>query len=140
MAFKPEGYTSITPFIIVNDAQKVLDFVKRAFDAEELEVFRDNEGRIINAQIRIDGSMILLADAMGKEESRATLYFYVPDCDCHYERGLASGGESLREPADQFYGDRNAGVKDPCGNMWWIATHKEALSRETIEERARLAG
>jgi len=139
MTFKPEGFTSVTPFIMVNDAQKVLDFVKRAFDAEEIHVMRDKDGRIWNAKIRIDDGMLLLGDTMGQESAPSTIYLYVADCDCHYERGLGAGGSSISEPTDQFYGDRNAGLKDPCGNVWWVATHKEALTREAIEERARQA-
>lgn len=140
MTYKPEGFSSITPIIVVEDAQKLLDFVKRAFDAEEMHVVRDKEGRIQHAQIKIDGGIFMLADTMERSPVLATLYLYVPDCDAFYERGLASGATSIREPADQFYGDRNGGITDPCGNTWWIATHKEALSREAIEERARLAG
>lgn len=139
IAYKPEGFSNITPFIAVNQAQKVLEFVKRAFDAEEIFALRRDDGTIEHAQIRIGDSMLLLGDPMGKDEARAMLYYYVADCDCHYERGLASGGTSIQEPTDQFYGDRNAGIKDPCGNIWWIATHKEALSRDTIEERAAAA-
>jgi uncharacterized glyoxalase superfamily protein PhnB len=138
-AYKPEGFSSLTPFIAVNNAQKVLDFVKRAFDAEEVFTLRNDDGTIQHAQIRIGDSMLLLGDAMGKSESPAMIYHYVADCDCHYERGLGAGASSIQEPTDQFYGDRNAGLKDPCGNIWWIATYKEALSREDIEQRAKQA-
>lgn len=140
MTYQPEGFTSVTPFIMVDGAQQVLDFVKRAFDAEEIHVMRDKEGRIWNAKVKIGDGMLLLGDTMGQPSTPSTIYLYVADCDCHYERGLGAGGTSLQEPVDQFYGDRNAGLKDPCGNTWWVATHKEALSREAIEDRARAAG
>lgn len=140
-SYMPEGFTTVTPFIMVEDAQKVVDFVKRAFDAEEVHMLRRADGVIQHAQMKIGDSLFLLGDTMGKHPARpATLYLYVPDCDCHYERGLAAGGESLSEPADQFYGDRNASIKDPCGNVWWIATHKESLTFAEVEERARKAG
>lgn len=140
-SYKPEGFGTVTAFIMVEDAQKVVDFVKRSFDAEEMSILRRPDGVIRHAQLKIGDSLILLGDTMGEHPARpATLYLYVPDCDSHYERGLAAGGESISEPADQFYGDRNAGVTDPCGNVWWIATHKEALTFAEVEERARKAG
>lgn len=140
MTYQPQGFSSVTPFIMVNDAQKVLDFVKRAFDAEEVLVLRHKDGTIWNAQIRIGDGMVLLGDSMGQPSAPSTVYLYVPDCDCHYERGLGAGGTSIQEPTDQFYGDRNAGLTDPCGNVWWVATHKEALNQQAIEDRARAVG
>lgn len=140
-SYIPEGFTTVTPFIMVKDAQQVVNFVKRAFDAEELSVLRTADGTIQHAQMKIGNGIFLIGDTMGKHEPiPAMIYLYVADCDCHYERGLGAGGESVSEPADQFYGDRNAGVKDPCGNIWWIATHKEALSHSEIEERAHALG
>lgn len=139
MTYKREGFSSVTPYIIVNDAQKVLDFAKRAFDAEELLVQRREDGSIQHAELQIDDGIIMLGSSSSGESMPTAIHLYVADCDCHYERGLASGGTSVSEPSDHFYGDRNAGVKDPCGNVWWVATHKEALSRETIQERAKKA-
>jgi PhnB protein len=140
-SYMPEGFTTVTPFIMVENAQQVVNFVKRAFDAEEISVLRAEDGTLQHAQIRIGNGIFLIGDTMGEHPAMpATLYLYVADCDCHYERGLGAGGESVSEPTDQFYGDRNAGIKDPCGNIWWIATHKEALTMQEIEERARKAG
>ncbi|MCH2547528.1 MAG: VOC family protein [Alphaproteobacteria bacterium] len=138
MTYKPDSVPSVAPYIIVNDAQKVLDFVKRAFDAEEIQTLRNKNGIIQYAQIRIGDGMVMLSENKNIA-SPSTIYLYVADSDCHYERGLASGGTSVCEPEDRFYGDRNAAVKDPCGNVWWVATHKEALSREIMESRAHEA-
>lgn len=140
-SYIPEGHTSISPYIMVEHAQKVIDFAKRAFDAEELHVLRRNDGTIQHAELKIGSGIVMIGDTLGKcAPMPAAIHLYVADCDCHYERALAAGGESVSEPTNHFYGDRNGGIKDPCGNVWWVATHKEALSMTEIEERARKAG
>jgi PhnB protein len=96
------------------------------------------DGRIGHAEVRIDDSVIMIGD--DREETwkamPSSIYLYVVDCDAVYKRALEAGATSLMEPKDQFYGDRSGGVKDPAGNHWFIATHKEDLSKDELDRRA----
>jgi PhnB protein len=144
MAVKPipAGYHSVTPYLAVEGAEKLLDFMKRAFDAVEVhECMRRPDGTIQHAEVRIGDSVVMLGEANGRWTPRpSTLYLYVNDTDATYRRALEAGAASLMEPANQFYGDRNAGVQDPSGNFWWIATHVEDVSAEQMKRRAEAQG
>jgi PhnB protein len=122
---RPEGFHSITPYLQVEGAERLIDFLKRAFGAEE--IFRVPRGiEIAHAQLQIEGSMIEIADAIDKYKPNPTaIWLFVPDADAVYARALKAGASSLHEPTDQDYGDREASVKDPFGNHWYIATHRE---------------
>jgi PhnB protein len=142
MAVKPipEGFHSVTPFFIVERAGGFIDFLKRAFDAKELHRMAQPDGTILHAELRIGDSPVMLAEATGEHKPMpGCLYLYVPDIDAVYRRAVQAGGVSLSEPADQFYGDRSAGVRDPAGNVWWIATHKEDVAPDELERRAQAA-
>jgi uncharacterized glyoxalase superfamily protein PhnB len=133
----PDGYHSVTPYLAVEGAEKLVEFAKRAFDAEVHECMRRPDGTIHHAEIKIGDSIVMLADAFGPWKPRpSTLYLYVLDTDATYQRAIQAGATSMMEPADQFYGDRNAGVQDPSGNYWWIATHIEDVSPEELKRRA----
>src|SRR5215471_6649282 len=121
----PEGYHSITPYLQVKGAQRFIEFLKDAFVAEE--IFRVPRGdQIAHAQLKIEESMIEVADAIDKYQPNPTaIWLFVADADASYARALKAGSTSLREPADQDYGDREASVKDPFGNHWYIATHHQ---------------
>jgi PhnB protein len=110
----PEGYHTVTPYILAQDAAKLIDFVKKAFNAKETERYSMPDGTIGHAEIRIGDSVIMLADAQGAEYKpmAAGIHLYVEDCDATYKRSLEAGAKSVREPEDQFYGDRSAGVND----------------------------
>ncbi len=144
MAVKPipEGYHTVTPYLIVDGANELIEFTKRAFGAEETVRMPGEGGTVAHAEIRIGSSIVMLSD--GPSESGPTsamLHLYVNDTDAVYRRALEAGATSVREPADQFYGDRSGGVQDAFGNQWWLATHVEDLSPEEIEKRrAALAG
>jgi uncharacterized glyoxalase superfamily protein PhnB len=98
--------------------------MKKAFGAEEVYRAQSPEGVVHHAQVRIGDSMIGMGEAHGPYQPMpSTLHLYVPDTDSSYERALAAGAESIQAPADQPYGDRSAGVKDPFGNRWFLATH-----------------
>ena len=136
----PKGFHTVTPYLVVAGVAKLLDFVKDAFDAHEIERHARPDGVVMHAQVRIGDSMIMFGDPTGAKEEwqkplTAALYLYVPDCDKLYRSAIAAGAKSLQEPADMFYGDRHGGVIDPWGNQWWIATHKEDVSPEEIERR-----
>ena len=133
--YKPDGYQSVIPYLHVNGAAKMIAFLKEVFDAKEIAVYPRPDGTIGHAALRIGDSVVELAD--GGQEWPAmpcALQIYVPDTDAAYQRALKAGGSSLQEPADQFYGDRVASVKDVCGNNWYIATQIEVISREEVEK------
>jgi PhnB protein len=134
----PEGYHSITPYLVVEGVARLIDFMKRAFGAEERERMLRPDGSIGHAEVRIGDSVVMMGEARGEHRPMpGTLYLYVEDTDAVYRRALDAGGASVMEPTDMFYGDRNAGVKDPCGNFWYIATRKEDLSSEELQRRAK---
>ncbi len=143
MAVKPipEGYHSVTPYLIVQGAAQLIDFMKEALGAEETFRMPTPSGAIGHAEVKIGDSMVMLADASGAENPPmpAMLHVYVEDVDAKYRRALQAGATSVREPADQFYGDRSAGVKDKFGNQWWLATHVEDVPPEEMAKRAQAA-
>jgi len=142
MAVKPipDGYHSITPYLVVQGAGKLIDFLKQAFAAQERERLTRPDGTIGHAEVKIGDSIVMLSEACGEWKPRpSAMYLYVNDTDAAYKRALQAGATSTMEPTDQFYGDRSAGVKDLAGNQWWIATHKEDLSPEELAKRAKAA-
>lgn len=138
---KPKNHNAVSPYLIVSDAQSTLDFLTTVFDAEVLDQFKDKEGRLAHAEVRIDDSIIMMGQASGDYPPMPCMvHIYVPDVDETYQRALAQGATSVREPRDEFYGDRSGGVKDAQGFQWWMATHKEDLSSEELQKRAEEAG
>ncbi len=134
----PDGYHTVTPYLVVPGVAKLIDFLKQAFGAEEIERMQQEDGTIMHAEVRIGDSMIMMGESAGEHKPMlGSLYVYVDDTDSAYRRSLQAGATSIMEPADQFYGDRNAGVKDPVGNQWWIATHKEDVSPDELRKRAK---
>ena len=116
---------TIIPYVVVPRAEEMMDFVREAFGA--IEVLRAPSPSGFHGEVRIGDSQVMMGGRAGMAlpESLATLHLYVPDADATYRRALEAGATSLSEPADQFYGDREAGVRDPFGNRWFIATHKK---------------
>jgi PhnB protein len=137
MAVKPipEGYHTVTPFMLAKDAAQLIDFMIAAFDAVQKHR-HDVGGKVMHAEIKIGDSIIMLAEANEKwPASPSILYLYVNDVDSTYRQALRAGGTSLREPNTEFYGDRSCGVVDTFGNQWWIATHVEDVSPEELKRR-----
>jgi PhnB protein len=133
----PAGYHAVTPYLVATGATKLADFLKQAFGAEETFRMPAPDGSIMHAEMKIGDSMIMLGEASEQwKPMPCALYLYVEDADAVYNRAIRSGATSIMEPADQFYGDRQGGVKDPSGNSWWIATHKEDVSPEELKRRA----
>jgi PhnB protein len=140
MAVKPvpDGYHTVTPYVIAKDADGLLTFLKKAFGAREDHVMRAPDGSIWHADVTVGDSHLMLSQATAQYPAMpAGIYLYVPDTDATYRAALAAGATSVMEPADQFYGDRNAGVKDAQGNMWWIGTHVEDVAPDELERRAK---
>lgn len=139
MAIKPipDGYHAITPYLVIEGAAKLIDFLKQAFDAQETFRMPTPDGTIMHAEVKIGDSTLMMGEASDKwKPMPASIYLYVNDSDAVYKRALQAGATSLMAPADQFYGDRHGSVKDPAGNIWWIATHKEDVSPDQLKERA----
>ena len=133
----PPGYHTVTPYLIVSDAGAVIDFATNAFGAEVRMKHLDRSGRVSHAEITIGDSVVMIGE--GNEQYPplpSTLHLYLADVDAVYSRALAAGGESVREPRTEFYGDRMAGVSDSQGNTWWIATRVENLTPEEMQKRA----
>ena len=137
----PDGYHTVTPYLTVSDAAKLLDFVKAAFNAKVSEELKDDEGNIRHAEVVIGDSHVMVGQAGGEWTPRpATLYLYVEDTDETYRRAMDAGATSLMEPADQFYGDRNGGVQDELGNWWYVATRVEDVSLDEMQRRMAARG
>ena len=134
----PEGYHTVTPYLIVSDATEMLSFMERAFGAELLSRHEDPDGRVMHAEVRIGDSRVMLGEATGEwPPNRAMLHLYVDDVDGWFRRAVDAGARPVREPEDMFYGDRSGGVEDAAGNQWWMATHVEDVSPEEMERRGR---
>ena len=133
----PKGYSSVTPYLIVEDAAGLLDFMRTVFDAEDRMRMDDPDGRVAHAESAIGESIVMVGGASDRWPARpGVLHVYVADCDATYRRALDAGAESVQEPADQFYGDRMAGVGDVYGNTWWLATRVEDVSEDELARRA----
>jgi uncharacterized glyoxalase superfamily protein PhnB len=137
---KPEGYHTVTPLLSVRGAARLIDFMKKAFGASEVYRFPAPDGAVMHAELKVGDSVVMLGEAMKDAHPMpVALYVYVDDADATYRKALDAGGESVEAPADQFWGDRVATVKDFAGNKWWIATHVEDVDSKEIERRARQA-
>jgi uncharacterized glyoxalase superfamily protein PhnB len=122
-SFKPDGYTTVAPYLIVDDAAGTLAFLKNVFGAVELRRFPDAEGRIRHSEVRIDDTVVMIADGIpGWPPLPSHLHVYVADVDDTYRRALAAGATSVQEPVRKEDEDKRGGVKDAGGTTWWIAT------------------
>jgi PhnB protein len=142
----PEGYHSLTPYLIVDGAAAAIDFYVKALGAVEVMRMPGANGRIGHAEIRIGDSHLMLADedpAMGYRGPKSgggnaiSLLLYVPDCDAVIGRAVAEGATLTRPPADQFYGDRSGGFADPFGHSWYVSTHVRDVSEEEMRRMAQ---
>jgi PhnB protein len=134
----PKGWPAVIPCFSVKGAARLRDFLVQVFDARIDECYSDPSGTIHHAEAWIGSSLVMFGE--GSEQygfHSGAVYVYVPDCDATYRRALAAGATSVSEPATQFYGDRNASVKDPFGNQWSIGTHVEDVSHEECERRMK---
>jgi uncharacterized glyoxalase superfamily protein PhnB len=133
----PDGYHTLTPYLVVPDGEAMLRFLEDAFAAKLLERFNRADGALKHAELQIGDSRLMMGQANEHFTPRPqTLYVYVPDVDAAFQRALAAGAKSLMPVADQDYGDRSGGFEDPAGNWWWVATHFEDVSAEEIQRRA----
>ena len=132
----PKGYHTVTPYLLVKGAGKLVEFLKRAFDAKVVDLMNGPGGSVAHAALRVGDSMVMLGEAHGKWKPMPTMiYLYVKDADATYRRALRVGAKSVMKPADQFWGDRHGGVVDAFGNQWWMSTHIEDLSKAEMKRR-----
>jgi PhnB protein len=124
--YKPQGYSSVSPYLIVEGASRTIEFLVRAFDAVELRSFADPTGKLMHAEVRLDDTVVMLADHSGDWPAQpSNVHIYVPDVDATYRRALEAGATSVQEPTKKDDEDRRGGVKDASGTTWWIATKVE---------------
>jgi PhnB protein len=122
--YKPQGYSSVSAYVVADGAQDVIDFLIKSFDARQTRRYDMPDGSIMHAEVRIDDTVVMVADGGGGNPAFPVwLHVYVPDVDASYQRALEAGGLPVDEPKQREGDpDRRAGVKDPAGNTWWIAT------------------
>ena len=140
----PDGYSSVTPYLIVTGAASALDYYKMAFDAQEIMRMPGPNGKIVHAEIQIGSSRVMLADEspeMGHKSpqtlggSGTGLMLYVTDVDDTFQRAVSGGGKVVRDVQNQFYGDRSGTLTDPFGHSWTIATHVEDVAEDEMKRR-----
>lgn len=142
MAVKPipDGFHTVTPYLVAQDAAALIDFIKRGLGGQERFVMRRPDGTIGHAEMIVGDSHVMIGQAGGANSPfPAMLYLYVPDVDALYKQAVAAGARALHEPDTQFYGDRHAAVVDSNGNQWWIATHVEDVAPDELQRRAHAA-
>jgi PhnB protein len=124
--YKPHGYTSVAPYLIVNGAAGTIAFLVRVFGATELRKFPDDAGKLMHAEVRIDDTVVMIADATPQwPATNSNVHIYVADVNAVYQRALAAGADSIQAPVKKEDEDKRGGVKDAGGTTWWIATKTE---------------
>ena len=141
----PAGVSVVTPYLCVANAAKALEFYQHVFGAKETIRFAEpGSGRIGHAELKLGNSTIMLSDEYpemgyfgprGAERPPVSIHVFVEDVDAVYQRALAAGSTSQRAPEDQFYGDRNAQIRDPFGHSWFLATRIEEVSADEMQKR-----
>lgn len=141
----PEGYSRVTPYLYYEDSEAAIGFLTRTFGFTEKVRMPDQNGKVTHAEVEYAGGVVMFGTPGddyknpkklgGKTQSN---YIYVDDVDAHYEQAKAAGAKIVREPEDQFYGDRSYGAEDPEGHEWFFATHVREVSPEEME--AAMAG
>ncbi len=133
----PKGYRTVSAYLIAKDADAVVSFAETVFGAHPIEPpLRDAERGLRHVALGLGDSVVMLGGSPdGSMTQTAMLHVYVADCDATYAKALAAGGEEVREPIDEPYGDRSAGVRDAAGNIWWIATRVEDVPPEEVARR-----
>ena len=144
----PEGYHAITPYIVVDDAERAIEFYKDAFGADEHVRMPAPDGKIAHAELQIGDSKLMLSDPFEQSNVKSpsdrggptsSIFMYVDDCDATFEQAKTAGASVVSELEDMFWGDRFGTLTDPFGHVWSIATHKEDLSEEEMAERSKAA-
>ena len=118
----PPGFTTVFPYIFAKHAAAYVTFLEQGLGGEVMGVHADSDGTVANAQIRFNDTTVMVSEATGDNPaSQATYYIYVADADAAMARAVAAGGMQMMEVGDRVYGDRQGGMRDPQGNVWWIS-------------------
>jgi PhnB protein len=142
----PDGYHSVTPYLIVQGAAKAIEYYKDVFGAKEIMRMPMPDGKIAHAEIKIGDSPVMLADEMPQMGYRnpqslggspVSLMLYVEDVDTVFEKAVKNGANAVRPVKDQFYGDRSGTITDPFGHVWTVSTHVEDVSAEEMQKRMK---
>ncbi len=132
----PEGFHTINPYVFVNGASRFIDFLKKAFGAEEQTRMEGPDGSVGHATMKIGDSLLMLSDPSPQSPATSCyFYLYVEDADAAFRRAVEAGATATMEPADQFYGDRRGDLSDDFGNRWSVATQREIVPPEEMEKR-----
>lgn len=132
----PDGYNTVTPYLVVHGASRLISFLKEVFSATEKTMFRGPEDSIMHSEIQLGDSVLMISDAQYPNPANpSVLHVYLSDVDSIYQKAIDAGAASVRQPEDQPFGDRICGIKDMTGNTWYIATKKEKLSQEEVSKR-----
>jgi PhnB protein len=129
---RPDGYHTMTPFFQVENPDGFMQFIQSTYGAEQTQLIRMPDGHVAHAEFRIGDSPLMLTQGTNMPEG---IYLYVEDVDSIYRKALDAGATSVTAPEDKFWGDRQAGVRDAWGNMWFLATRKEDVSEEELQRR-----
>jgi PhnB protein len=136
----PEGFHTVTPFLVVENATRFMEFVERAFGGKTTFVMRQDDQKVMHATVTIGDSTIMLCDEMeGAPAQTAILYLYVEDADQLFKKAIDAKATVIHEMENQFYGDRVGAVKDEWGNVWWVGTHVEDVEGKELEIRSKAA-
>jgi PhnB protein len=145
----PEGYATVTPYLITGSAARAIEFYVKAFGATELMRFVDASGKVGHAEVKIGDSRVMLADEFPDHGARSPktlggtpvfIHLYVEDVDAVAARAAAAGARIVRPVENQFYGDRSVTLEDPFGHLWNVATHVEDVSEEEMKRRSAALG
>ncbi|MGH9328260.1 MAG: VOC family protein [Terriglobia bacterium] len=144
----PDGFNTITPSLVVKDATRAIDFYKVAFGAEPMSIHSTEDGKVMNAMLRVGDSMLMLSDEFpgsgfqspeSADSRNVILHLYVENADETFNRAISAGATATLPMADAFWGDRYGQFQDPFGHSWSVATHKEDLSEKDIAKRGKEA-
>ena len=139
----PDGYHTLTPQLMLDNATQTIDWYKKAFGVEEVSRFVGPDGKIMHAELKVGNSRFTIGEVMKDQKgpkgfggSPVSLWLYVDNCDTVFSKAVAAGGKVHMPMADQFWGDRAGALTDPAGYVWWIATHTEDMSKDEMRRRA----
>ncbi len=134
----PEGFHTVTPYVVVEGAERFLQFIEKAFNGKTNFIMKQPDGKVMHATAKIGNSLIMICDAMEDAPAQSViLYLYVEDADAVFNKAKQQKTTVVREMENQFYGDRVGALKDEWGNVWWVGSQVEEVDRAELEKRAK---